>query len=149
MRDVLAGAFLGAFSLLFIVPGIGYGIGTLGRPGAGGVPVAVGLVMLAFGAVIAVGGLLHLRAEDQAVSFDPGRLRHISFVIAALAVFALLIERTGLMPSTAAAVIVASLADRESRVLPTLVLAVAMCGVIWLIFKLGLQVKTPLFESPF
>ena len=149
MRDILAGAFLAAFALLFIVPGIGYGVGALSRPGAGGVPVVIGFIMLGFSAIITFGGVRRLGAEGQTIRFDLDRLRHIGCVMAALAVFALCIERVGLLPSTAAAVIVSSLADRDSRILPSLLLAAIMCAVVTVIFKLGLQVNTPLFESPF
>lgn len=149
MRDILAGLFLGAFALLFVLPGIGYGVGTISRPGSGGVPVIAGLIMLSFAALIAFGGIRRLRSAGETVRFEAERLRHIAFVMAALGIFALMIERFGLLPSTAAAVIISSLADRESRIGPTLVVAAVMCVVVWVIFKLGLQVKTPLIESPF
>lgn len=149
MRDILAGAFLAGFALLFVIPGFGYGIGTMGRPGAGGVPFAVGAIMLILAGGIALGGVRNLQTIDQRIGFNPERLRHISFVMAAIALFALGIERLGLMPSTALAVIVSSLADRQSRLSHSCLLAVIMCVIIWAIFKLGLQVNTPLFESPF
>lgn len=149
MRDLLAAAFLAAFALLFIVPAIGYGVGALSRPGAGGVPMVIGFIMLGFALVIAIGGVRNLGADGQIVTFDAERLRHIGFVMAALAIFALSIERFGLLPSTVAAVLVSAMADRDSRFLPSLILAAVMCAIVTVIFKLGLQVNTPLFESPF
>lgn len=135
------------FALLFIVPGFEYGVGSFERPGAGGYPVVVGGFMALFGLVIMVNGVLELREVRQAVRVDWNRVRHIAVVSGAIGVFAMTIERLGLLPATALVVVLAGLADRTSRLRLLVLLAMITCVIIWLIFKLGLSISTPLIEG--
>ena len=48
--------------------------------------------------------------------------------------FALLIERTGLLPAVVAAVFIASLGDARRRMRTTLILSVCLAAAVWLVF---------------
>ncbi len=149
MRDIIAGLLIVVFALMFLVPGFEYGVGTLNRPGAGGIPVVAAVVMIGLGISVGAFGLQQRAAEHQTVSINLSRIRHIAMVSAAIVAFALSIERLGLIPATVIVVMLAALADPKSRPVPTLVLAVIASVLMWLIFKVGLQSTVPLFERPF
>lgn len=149
MRDVLAGILIIGFALLFLVPGLEYGVGTVNRPGAGGLPVVAAAVMIAFGVMVGLTGFQQRGSVDQIVSINLSRVRHIALVAAAILGFAFSIERVGLIPATVIVVVLASLADRKSRAVPTIIVAAVISVVIWLIFKVGLNSSVPLFERPF
>ena len=149
MRDVIAGLLVILFALMFLVPGLEYGVGSLNRPGAGGVPVVAAAIMIVLGLGILVGGLRHRLSEGQTISINLIRLRHIALVSAGIVGFSFSIERVGLIPATVIVVVLSALADPKSRPLPTLVLALFVPLLMWLIFKVGLQSTLPLFERPF
>mgnify|MGYP006423673573 CR=1 FL=1 len=147
MRDVLAGTVAIGYALIFLVPAIGYGVGNLGRPGAGGYPAVASVVLIILGLAIMISGLRQRHLDHQRLSFDIEKLRHIGFIAAAIAGFALTIDRFGLMPATAVAVVLSKLADRRPLPLPTLILTLVICLIVWAIFKLGLNVNVDSFEG--
>ncbi len=149
MRDVLAGILIIGFALLFLVPGLEYGVGTVNRPGAGGLPVVAAAVMIAFGVMVGLTGFQQRGSVTRSSqSIFPGS--GISpWSRRAILGFAFSIERVGLIPATVIVVVLASLADRKSRAVPTIIVAAVISVVIWLIFKVGLNSSVPLFERPF
>ncbi|RDE09676.1 tripartite tricarboxylate transporter TctB family protein [Pelagibacterium lacus] len=149
MKDVVGGLAIIAFALLFLIPGLGYGVGSMSQPGSGGLPVVAAVAMILLGLGIGASGFIRRGDEGQAVSINMSRVRHITFVGVAVIGFAFAIESLGLIPATVFAVVVSSLADPRSRILPTLVLAGFMILIIWLIFKVGLSSTAPLFVRPF
>lgn len=149
MRDIIAGLLIIAYAMVFLVPGLEYGVGTWGRPGSGGLPVAAALVMIAFGLIVAVYGFRHRAAGVQAVRIDSNRIRHITFVSAGIIAFAMAIDRFGLIPAMLLLIVISALADKESRPLPTIILCAVMSLLVWLIFKVGLASTMPLFKGVF
>ncbi|SFI28096.1 tripartite tricarboxylate transporter TctB family protein [Jannaschia pohangensis] len=103
---ILGGVGLLALSLVFVIGGVELGVGTPRRLGTGAFPVLSGLTL----AIICVGIILgdlrngHLDEVPDWISF---------FAIgAALAIFAFVAERFGLVPAVFLATITASLPDR-------------------------------------
>lgn len=117
----------------------GYPVGSARMMGPGYVPIL--LVMLLGG----VGVLLAFRSLRASGALAPFRLRPFLAVVGAMAAFALLIRTAGLMPATFALACIASLAESPLRPVATLVFALGLCTLAWLIFIQGLQMPMRLF----
>lgn len=145
MRDVIAGVSLVVFALFFLIPGLSYGIGTFSRMDTGSYPVALSVILIGIGIVIAIGGVT--RGKEQTVGFDLAKARSIFFITASIAAFAMLIERLGLIPATVAVVVLSSLAEEKFRPVITAMLSAIVAFLIWLIFKVGLSLPIDAFEG--
>lgn len=123
-----------------------YPIGSAARMGPGYFPTMLGWILAFLGLVVA---LLSFRAVVHAFeppSFTP---RPFIAVIAAVAVFALLITRIGLVPTTLIVVFITASGSNSFRPLRALVLGVCLSVIAWLIFSLGLQMTLPAFAWEF
>lgn len=137
--------------ILLIVLGAGvtfvacqyYPLGTLARMGPGMFPAGIGVVLSLFGVILA------LQAFRR--SGDPVDLRIISplFVLGGIALFAILVRPFGLIPALVALIFVSSLAELKPRLWQTAQLALGLCILAPLVFKLGLGLPIPLVEWPF
>ena len=133
-QDFFAGLLFAAFGAAALWFGQKYAIGTPTRMGAGYLPTVLGWLLIGFGVFITLRSLVLTGAPIPASQFRPQ-----IFIILALIAFAVLIERFGLLPATAAVVILGSAASREVRVWETLVLAVgaSAAAVALFIYALG------------
>ena len=123
-----------------------YQVGTAARMGPGYFPMVLGYILAAIGAVIA---LLSLRATVHILKPPPFTLRPFLAVIAAVALFALLITRIGLVPTTILMVIVTASGSDSFQPRRAVVLGVCLSVIAWLIFSLGLQLTLPAFAWEF
>lgn len=119
-----------------------YDLGRLNYMGPGMFPMGSGLVLALFGALIALPAFFR---SGEAPSLN---LRAAAAVLAGVALFAASVGLVGLVPASVLLVLVAALGDRQSRPLGTLVLAVVLAAICWLIFKLGLGITLPAFRWP-
>lgn len=119
-----------------------YTVGETARMGPGYFPVVLGWVLTGLGALIA---LLSLRRAVRAAQPPPWRPGALAAVLAAVVVFALLVERAGLVPAALALTLVASAAQRLHRWRRALGLGLALALLAWLIFAVGLQMTLPAF----
>ena len=95
-RDILAGALFVAIGALALLGARGYPVGTAMRMGPGYLPVVLGWLLIALGALV---GLRAARRRDwQAVAWDWKPLAWISVSILA---FGFLMPRLGLVPALA------------------------------------------------
>jgi hypothetical protein len=106
-------------------------------------PVAVGYHLAGLGLLIA------LPAWIRRGTLPLPELRPMLLVIAAAIVFALTIERVGMVPSIFLVTGLAVLADNKMGVLGTLVLASFLSLGAWLIFSVGLGIPLQPFIWPF
>jgi hypothetical protein len=70
-------------------------------------------------------------------------------VIAAVALFALLIGRVGLVPTTILMVIVTASGSNSFQLPRAVLLGISLSVIAWLIFSLGLQMTLPAFAWEF
>lgn len=125
---ILGGVGLLALSVIFIIGGLQLGVGTPRRLGTGAFPVLSGLAL----AIICVGIILG--------DLKDGRLDEVPdwvsfFAIgAALAIFAFVAERHGLVPAVFLATITASLPDRTLPWLGKLALGAGVALASWGLF---------------
>jgi len=142
-RDIIAGLALtaaGAFASLYGLSTLR--MGTLDRMGPGMFPVAVGMILAAFGLAVLVPALFR---RGQAVHID---FTALAAITAAMLSFALLIRPFGMVPAIVVMTVVAALADRRLSVPGVLVMAAALSVVGALIFGVGLGVPVSLISWP-
>lgn len=140
--DLLAG-------LMFIVIGGGavaitlveQRVGTARSMGPGFVPLGLGLLLIVFGVMVAVRGML---APQETVEL-PLAIVAMSLVTAAMVAFGLLIERAGLVAAVPAVVALSRLAGGERRWGELIVLCAALALLCWFVFVWALSVPIPVW----
>ena len=147
LRDLIGGLALCAIGLFVaLYAGSHYEVGRAARMGPGFFPVMLGWLLVGLGLLIV---LLSFRRRVQALTPPPFRLRPLLAVLAAVAVFSLLIGRLGLVPATVALTFVAALGERQFKLRRTALLAVFLALLVWLTFTLGLGMQLPAFSFAF
>lgn len=146
-RDYYGGAlmmFIGAGAAL---EGQQYGIGTLTRMGPGFFPVALGVIMILIGILIA--GSAYASDEPDKERFLPAKPEWFAWacIIASPIFFIALGEYAGLLPATFACVFVAALGDRETTIKQAAILgaAISISGI--LLFSLVLKIPFPIIRG--
>lgn len=120
------------FSALFYATSH-YSLGTPARMGAGFYPTLIS------GGLIIMGFILLLQAwlepDEEVGKID---LRTVLFILAGTFLFGFLIERAGLLAAAAVLVIAARLADREVKLVETILLAAVLMATTTALFRYGL-----------
>ena len=115
-------------------------VGTAYRMGPGYVPIMLSWVMGAFGVVLCVMAFVH-----RGPALEKWRIKPIGLVLGSLLVFALTIERTGLLIASILAVGMASLASPQQRLRQTVLLAVCLAAFACVLFPFALQLPLRIF----
>lgn len=142
-RDFLAGIACLLMSALVLWKSQEYAFGSLQRMGPGFMPTMLGLMLAACGV------LIMLFSKKTAGEFPRINVRALFFIIIGIIVFALLMNRLGVFVATIALVFICSFSEARSRLLPTLMLSLALCALVYLIFSLGLSMPLRLFPWSF
>lgn len=133
VSDILGGGALVVFgAFVSIYASTHYAVGTVTEMGPGMVPAGLGVVLAALGLVILAPALFRSGA------FPRMEWRPFVFVLLALAAFALLVERVGVILAIYALVCIAMLGDDDRRPVTSLVLATVLNAIVIGIFVLGL-----------
>jgi hypothetical protein len=135
-QDLVGGLLTVALGVFALVTAVSYPMGSLLRMGPGFFPsgIAALIILLGLGLIAAA-----MRPRPQQAS--PGiQLRSVLMIGLGVLLFALLLERAGLVPATFALVLISSLAEPRWRPLRATVLAVAMTVLVYLIFIVILQI---------
>ncbi len=142
-KDVLAGLlFIGVASLgLFLSRN--YPIGTALRMGTGYVPRLLCWMLLALGLVVLVRGL----RVGEMLGEPRLRWRPIVLVPASLLVFALTIQRLGVVVATVLLIATGSLAGRDLRIIEVVIAALVLIGMTLGIFVWGLGLPIPVWPD--
>ncbi|MBU6270278.1 MAG: tripartite tricarboxylate transporter TctB family protein [Betaproteobacteria bacterium] len=109
-------------------------VGTAYRMGPGYVPILLAWITGAFGAVLVLSSLV-----ARGAALEKWRLRPMVLVLGSLVVFALCIERTGLLIASTLAVALAALAAPSPRLREIVLLALCMAGFACLLFPFALN----------
>jgi|JI10StandDraft_1071094.scaffolds.fasta_scaffold23418_2 hypothetical protein len=149
--DVLAAVVFASTGGIGVAASRGLEPGTLMRMGPGYLPTVVGVLLLLLSTALALRavmtrGLSHGRAGDGEGPVT-WRLGPILAILAALGVFAALIDPVGLVGATLALVAAARLAERPLRPVETAVLAVAAAAFSALVFVELLQLPIALWPA--
>jgi len=135
-QDLIGGLLSVAFGAVALVVASDYPMGSLLRMGPGFFPTMVATLIVLLGlALIAASLRSRLAASTANV-----RLRSVVAIGSGIALFALLLERTGLIPATLVLVLVSSLAEPQWRPGRAAALALAMAIAVYVIFVVVLQI---------
>ena len=118
-----------------------YDFGSLRRMGPGFFPVLLGIALAGLGMIIAV------PAFGRTAEARPFAWPETIGVIGSLLLFGLLLNRLGLMGSTAITVLVASSVAPRKGLLWRLVLTVVVTALVWVLFILGLDMSIPVWPQ--
>lgn len=138
-QDLVGGLLsvaLGAFALF---EASRYPMGSLLRMGPGFFPSGVAILIILLGLVLIAASF---RSRRSARPIEV-RLRPVATIAGAILLFALLLERVGVVPATLVLVFVSSLAEPQWRPLRAGVLALAIGALVYLIFIVVLQIPLP------
>lgn len=133
-QDFWAGALFIVFGGIALWAGRNYNMGVIMRMGPGYLPRALAVMLVGIGLFLAVRGL-----AINGPSIQPSLYRPQAFILLAIVIFGLMIERFGLAPAVLATTAVAAVASDEIKWKETAVLAVAMSisSVVLFIYLLG------------
>ena len=117
-----------ALSFIFITGGLGLGLGIPTRLGTGAFPVLTGVIVLALAVFIFLDEL-----SGSGIKEAPDWIGFLA-ISAAIATFALLVDRLGLVPAAFVSVIVASAPDK-TLAFPNKILLAALVAIgCWALF---------------
>jgi putative tricarboxylic transport membrane protein len=144
-KNVLAGLLFMAIAILGLWLSREYPIGTALRMGTGYVPRLLCWVLLALGACVLVQGLREAPTGHGTVARFGWR--PLVLVTAGLALFALTLERLGLVVAILLLTIAGAYATRGRGIVETLVAALVLVALCWGIFVYGLQLTIPVWPE--
>ena len=140
----LIGSAITLFGLYYALQAYGtLDLGTFRRIGPGMFPVGLGMALTALGVGIAI---LAPDANRENPDFS---MRPLITVLLGIGAFAVAIAYLGLFPAVVSCVLIASFAERPFRPVGPISVAVVLCIVAWLIFRIGLGLSIPLLKWPF
>ena len=142
-RGLVAAATVIFVGLGFLYFSTGYRIGVPARMGAGFFP------MMLSGFLVAIGILMMLletgKARDEPAAERPN-WRAIALLPGAILLFALLIDRAGLVPATFLAVLLSTFADPKIGILRGAMVSFALTVFILIVFQYGLGIQARAFR---
>ena len=141
-KDFWSGLFFIAVAVGFIGLSRQYNLGNMHRMGPGLFPTLVGSLLAGLGLIVLLRGLA---VDGPAVPrFET---RPILFGLAAIVLFGLALQYSGLVAALAALVAVGAVASSESRLLETLGLALALIVFSAVVFVWLLGLPIPLWRE--
>lgn len=143
-KDFWAGLMFVAFGAGFAGYGARYAFGTAERMGPGYFPTVLGLLLVAIGVVVAVGGLVAKGDMERVGKFAWSTL---FLIIGPVALFGLLLERLGLVLCLLMLVGISSYASHEFSWKATLGNALVLIGLSLLVFVYFLKLQFPLWPA--
>ncbi|MFC3690599.1 tripartite tricarboxylate transporter TctB family protein [Chenggangzhangella methanolivorans] len=138
LKDALFGAFLIAVACLVFWATRNLAFGTPADMGPGFMPRALAGMAMAFGLFFAVRGLT--RGGEP---IEAPQVRPLACLLAAIAAFALLGAKGGIVVAAAATVVIAALGSRETKALEIIPFALAIAAASALLFVKALSLPLP------
>ncbi|UPK01156.1 tripartite tricarboxylate transporter TctB family protein [Bradyrhizobium sp. 170] len=140
LQDLLFGLFLVVVAAGTLVATRKLAIGHAADMGPGYMPRVVAVALMGFGLFFSGRGLWRMR-----VGIAPVQLRPLLAILASVGVFALTAERLGLAIASVVAVILASFATREGRLIEAIAFAIVLSGAAVLLFVKLLGLPIPIW----
>lgn len=137
IRDLLAGilvVLIGIFVASYAMSH--YEMGSLEAIGPGFLPALFGWILIFLGGVIA---LFSVQIAPHSIPRIYFPFRAFLSVIIAIALFGLLIDRIGLIPTSLMSIVVSSYANSRFQFHNALILGMILAVMSWLIFTVGLD----------
>ncbi len=140
-RERLGALFLFLCAGICAWEALGLRLGTARNMGPGYFPWILSGLFALFGLIL----LVQSRHDDAPL--DPGPLRSVLWIIGGVAAFGLLLPYTGAVVALVVLVVMAALAEEGRRPLGVLVLALALVVLVWLLFRVGLNLQLPMLPG--
>jgi len=144
-KDVLSGLLFIGVAAFGLWVSQNYPVGTASRMGTGYMPRLLLWVLLALGGLILASGLWKADRLSETDGSQGTAWRPVVFVTLSLVVFGLALERLGLFVSILLLTGLGAAAARGMRPLETLIAALVLVALCWLIFIVGLSLTIPLW----
>ncbi len=142
-RDLIGGLMLVVFGIgIAWYAAIHYTVGEPARMGPGFFPVALGWTLAGLGLIVALLAFKPSLHHSAPPKFRP---RPFIAILLSVAVFALTVGRLGLVPATVLLTLIAVFAEPVIHWRRTLLLAISLALLAWLVFTVGLQMTLPAF----
>jgi len=148
LRELLSGTFvvsLGLFALLYAASH--YNFGSLARPGPGIFPIFLASVMTLIGIVMLVQSAFTAPSESEEVMTLDIELANAVWITASVLAFGLMLRPTGVIPATAATVLISTFADRSISWTRRILVVLCLTAAMILIFKIGFGMRVPLITG--
>jgi hypothetical protein len=140
--DFIGGVLLIAVGLFFAFYGSGhYAFGELRRMGPGFFPIVLGYVLAGLGVILLISAMTGVIERVGSVQW-----RAMVAVLLGLSVFALTVDKIGMVPSTILLTVIVAFGERRFRPVRTLVLAALLAVISVSIFTYGLGLPIPAFR---
>jgi hypothetical protein len=141
-KDFFAGLLYIAFGASAITIGRSYPLGNTARMGPGYFPVLVGALLVLIGIVVAARGMRSGAEPVQRMAMAP-----LALVLGAVLLYAMAIEKLGLVLALLAVVVVGYLANPRRRIFELVLLAAILIGSSVLVFFYGLKLPFKLWPG--
>jgi hypothetical protein len=141
-QDFFAGLMFIAFGVLALYVGREYAMGTPMRMGPGFFPIMLGRILIVLGGILALKGLVLRGSGTGAFALVP-----LVLILAAVALFAVTVERVGILVAVALVVIVGALPSGQFRWHEVLILLVVMAALAVGLFTYGLGLPFKVFPG--
>lgn len=145
-RELYGGAIFVVLGLVVLLQGKSYNIGSLAKVGSGFFPVALGVVLIGLGALIALSGVVSGETETEEV--PPMQWRGFGAIVSGVLAFILIGNLFGLAPAAFVCVFISAWGDRDATFKSTTILATAMTAFALLFFSYFLNVQFPVLQLP-
>lgn len=139
-KDTMSGAIFLGTGLIFLLQSGGLSFGSTRSMGPGFLPLLLSALLCVFGGVVMARGIL--RGTGEANSFS---VRALASVVAALLIFAFCVRDAGVAPTVTVVVLTACLGSAKSRVVPSVILALALAAFSCVIFVWALGLPLSVF----
>jgi len=132
-KEFGSGLLFALFGIAAIAVGASYPVGTAARMGPGYFPRALGLILLAIGAVLIFRGL-----RTQGARLSIPTLKPLAIVLGSVVLFGVLVRGAGLVPSLILLVLVSAWASEKFQIKSAVLLAILTSVFSALVFVKGL-----------
>ena len=141
-KDFGSGCLFAGFGLAAVVLGASYPVGTAARMGPGYFPRALGLILIAMGAVLI---LKSLRTRGSAITIST--YKPVLVVLGSVVVFGLVVDKVGMAIGTVLLIVGASAASHEFRPKEAIVAGVLLSALACGVFIVALGVQLPIWPT--
>ncbi len=141
-KDFWAGAMFFCFGVFFAGIGTNYKLGSAANMGPGYFPCALGVILIGLGIAIAVSGVSPRSRDEKVGRFSWSALL---LILGPVVLFALLLNSLGLIVCLFMLVGISSLASHEFKWRATLINALVLAILSYVVFVWALKLQFPLW----
>jgi len=143
-RDFWSGIMFLVMGVLFVIFSQAYQLGTPARMGPGFFPTMLGVLMALLGLVIVWVSAARTNSEAR---LEGVGWRELFLVLVSVGVFAATLPSLGMVVAIGLLILISALASHEFSWKETLIEAVVLLAMSWLVFIKGLELQFPVWPK--